>query len=181
MYLIFAVHYLINLLNFHTMTNVIIKNQEANITPSTDLAANADPVKKVRTARTIRRADLNKDIRVKLLNFTQVFKQVRADYLQLPNRVKISHIQESVKFLNSFFADYCRENLSTKMADNFYLERLPVLTTDIKSLKCFLTKKQIENFAARTWSAADIVDTLVKACTMSSQDYNACLAQKGKI
>lgn len=163
------------------MTTTTTTNTTATVTPSADLAANAAPVKKVRSARTIRRADLNKDIRVKLLNFTCVFKQVRADYLQLPNRVKLSHIQESDKFLTTFFSDYCRENLTAKMADKFYLDRLPILVTDIQSLKCFLTKSQLANFSARAWSAADIVDTLVKACTIPMQDYTACLSQKGKI
>jgi len=160
--------------------NVIISDANVEtVTPANELANVAG--KKVRSARTIRRADLNKDIRVKLLNFTQVFKQVRADYLQLPNRVSMKHIQESDVFLTAFFADYCRESLTAKMADKFYLDRLPVLTTDISSLKCFLTKKQLENFSTRAWSAAEIIDTLVRAITLPTQAYSACLAHKGKI
>lgn len=167
--------------NFYTMSNLIITNQDTNITPSADLANIATPKTKQVTQRTIDRRTANKDVRCAMLNFTDVFKYVRKDVLFLPNRVKMSHIDECNVFLTKYFAQYCRENLALKMSEKIYLDRLPLLTTDIQALKCFLTKSQLANFSARAWSFTDIVDTLVKAITLPTQTYQACLAQKGKI
>ena len=153
----------------------------ATTTTATNDLANVSVKTKQPTQRTIDRRVANKDVRCAMLNFTDVFKYVRKDVLFLPNRVKMSHITESEVFLTKYFAQYCRENLALKMSEKMYLDRLPLLTTDIQALKCFLTKSQLANFSARAWSFTDIVDTLVKAITLPTQTYSACLAQKGKI
>lgn len=163
-----------------TKTQTTNKVTETNVLETLQSIAEVK-TKKEPTKRTKDRRDLNKDIRVKLLNFTQVFKQVRADYLLLPNRVTQKHIQDSDIYLTEFLKQHCSENLSKKLSDKFYLDRLSVLTTDISALKCFLTKKQLENFATKQWSAAEIIDVMVKAITLSGQNYQACLALKGKI
>lgn len=162
------------------------KTQTTNKVTETNVLETLKPVvevktKKEPTQRTKDRREANKDVRCAMLNFTDVFKYVRKDVLFLPNRVKMSHITECETFLTNYFLQYCRENLAQKMTEKMYLDRLPLLTTDIQALKCFLTKKQIENFSARAWSFTDIIDTLVKAITLPTQTYQACLEQKGKI
>lgn len=165
------------------MNSNVIKNKR-NGAKNSNVLESLQPIVKVKkepTKRTKDRREINKDIRVKLLNFTQVFKQVRADYLLLPNRVTQKHINESNIYLTEFLKQHCSESLSKKLNDKFYLDRLAILTTDIKALKCFITKKQLENFTSKQWSAAEIIDVMVKAITLSGQDYQACLALKGKI
>lgn len=152
-----------------------------NVLQSLENDAKVETAKKPQSERTINRKELNYDVRVEILNFTDVFKKVRAKYLMLPNRVKQSHISESSVFLKDVLLTYCSESLSNKANEHFYLDRLALLTTDIKALKCFMTPKQLETFGAKPWSATNIIDILVKALTMNVKTYLACLEQKPKM
>jgi hypothetical protein len=140
-----------------------------------------DANKRVPSERTVNRKQLNHDVRTELLNFTDVFKKVRSKYLLLPNRVNQKHIADSSVFFKDLLLRYCSESLAGKSTENFYLDRLALLTTDIKSLKCFMTVKQLETFGQKPWTAANIFDILVKALTMNPKNYAACLEMKSKM
>ena len=153
-----------------------MSTQTINLNPIETIATKKQP-----TQRTLNRRSYNKAVQCEIMNFSDVFKHVRKKYFILPNRVTLRHIQESEVYIKDLLLQYCSENLAEKAKDNFYLDRLPLLTTDIKALRCFMTKKQLETFTEKAWNFSSIMDILVKALTMPNQNYLSCLAQKNKI
>ena len=157
-----------------------------NLTTDTNVTNVINPLeslsaKKPQSARTVNRREMNAKVRADIMNFADVFKYVRAKELFLPNRVSMKHINESETFLTDYFKGITSENLALKLTEKMYLDRLPLLTTDIKSLKCFMTKNQLENFGKKAWQYTNIIDILCKAITMNPQNYKACLELRDKI
>jgi len=149
---------------------------EANV-----LQTLTNDARKPQSERTVKRRLANNHVRAEIMNFTDVFKYVRKEYFNLPNRVYQKHINESDIFIKSLLLEYCSENLAEKSKENFYIDRLSLLLTDIPSLKCFMTSKQLETFGQKSWSFTQIMDIIVKAITMNVKNYNACLSMREKV
>ena len=123
------------------------------------------PVKKQATKRTVRRRERNKAGKVRLLNFTAVFKDVRSNDFGLPNRVKESHISGKEKQIKVICLSLCSESLKNKSENHFYFNRFPKLITDLKYLKSFMTERQLNEIDEKIWSNMQIVDLIVKGLT----------------
>jgi hypothetical protein len=156
----------------------IIETIETNVNNPLETLTKAT---KAQSKRTLDRRKENASVRAALLNFTDVFKYVRKEYLCLPNRVNQKHINECNVFIKDMLLIYCSEHLAEKAKETFYLDRLPILVTDIKALKCFMTVKQLETFGEKAWQFSNIMDIIVKALTMNTKNYAACLEMRSKM
>lgn len=124
-------------------------------------AAEKEPASK----RTIKRRERNKAGKVRLLNFTAVFKDVRANDFGLPNKVKESHIIGKEKQIKVICLNLCSVSLKVKSENHFYFNRFPKLVTDLNYLKSFMTEKQLSSINDKIWTNMAIMDLIVKGLT----------------
>ena len=115
--------------------------------------------------RTIKRRERNKAGKVRLLNFTAVFKDVRANDFGLPNKVKESHIIGKEKQIKVICLNLCSVSLKAKSENHFYFNRFPKLVTDLNYLKSFMTEKQLSSINDKIWTNMAIMDLIVKGLT----------------
>lgn len=123
------------------------------------------PTKKQPTQRTVRRRKINADGKIRLLNFTDVFKDVRSHDLGLPNRVNMNHVEGKQKQLKVLLLADCSEGLKAKSDNHWYFNRLPKLVTEINYLKQFMTESEVKNFSLKAWSNTKVIDLIVKGLT----------------
>lgn len=128
--------------------------------------------------RTVNRREKNAEILKRLNTFAMVVKELRQD-LQLPNRVKSSHITGRETEIKDHLLKYCSEALHEKTGKHWYFERAASALTDIEALKkCGLTDKQYKSLNEKAWRYTNIVDAIVKMLTLPENIYTKITAAK---
>lgn len=119
------------------------------------------------------RAQLDRDVRVTLLNFDDVYSTViKKEFSFLSARPNIAKVNDNL--------DSCINILFSLCSDSFALSyfeekktivwgRLPRLITDKKLLYTFATISQKKE--DKVWSARSVIDLLFKALTVKDKDY----------
>lgn len=119
------------------------------------------------------RAQLDRDVKVTLLNFDDVYSTViKKEFSFLSARPNITKVNDNLDSCINILFSLCSDSFALSFFDEkktIVWGRLARLITDKKLLFTFATISQKKN--DKVWSARSIIDLLFKALTVKDKDY----------
>ena len=123
------------------------------------------------------RSKLDRDVKVALLNFNDVFNTViKKEFSFLTARPTLAKVNEGLEDCINILFSLCSDSFALSYFEEkktIVWARLPRLITDKKLLYTFATTSQRKD--DKVWSARSIIDLLFKALCAKDKDYELAL------